>query len=219
MVLTVPFILFNLSSHGQPSSAPKESSQKTEGKDKRKVKKMFAVFEITYGGKPMGKIKAKLYDKFAPETVANFVGLAEGTKQFFLDDPEKPGQRKSFQKPFYDGLTFHRVIAGFMIQGGDPVGDGTGGPGYKIKDEFSKYAKHDKPGILSMANAGADTGGSQFFITVSEQNRLDGKHAVFGEVVEGYDIVEQISKVPVEPGTSKPLKPVVMKKVTILREY
>ncbi|MEA3378516.1 MAG: peptidylprolyl isomerase [Nanoarchaeota archaeon] len=119
-----------------------------------------------------GNIKFELYEKRAPETTANFIKLAEGN--------------------FYDGLTFHRVIRGFMIQCGDPNGDGTGGPGYKIKDEFHPELKHDSEGIVSMANAGPDTGGSQFFITEAAQPHLDNLHAVFGKVVEGMDVVKSI---------------------------
>lgn len=131
-----------------------------------------------------GNIKIELFEDKAPLTTKNFIDLAE--------------------KGFYDGLTFHRVIRGFMIQGGDPSGDGTGGPGYEIKDEFHPDLKHDSEGILSMANAGPDTGGSQFFITEAPQPHLDGKHAVFGKVVEGMAVVKTI-----EQGD-------VMEKVTIL---
>src|SRR5439155_24409171 len=111
----------------------------------------------------MGTIVLKLYEKEAPKTVANFVGLVQGTKQW-----TDPKSGKKVKKPFYNGLTFHRVIPGFMIQGGDPLGNGTGGPGYEFADEFNKSLRHDKPGRLSMANAGPNTNGSQFFITVAE---------------------------------------------------
>lgn len=121
-----------------------------------------------------GVIKLELFEDKAPITTKNFIDLA--------------------QKGFYDGLTFHRVISGFMIQGGDPTGDGTGGPGYTIEDEFHPNLKHDSEGILSMANAGPDTGGSQFFITEGPQPHLDGKHSVFGKVIEGMDVVKQIQQ-------------------------
>ncbi len=134
-----------------------------------------------------GTFTIRLFDAEAPKTVANFVGLAEGTKEWV--DP-RTGQK--VKRPFYDGLVFHRVIAGFMIQGGDPLGDGTGGPGYTFDDEFSPKLKHDRPGLLSMANRGANTNGSQFFITHVATPWLDGKHSVFGKVTKGMDIVNSI---------------------------
>jgi len=160
----------------------------------------------------LGTIVIKMADKLAPKTVENFVGLATG-KTAWVD----PKTGKKVNRPFFDGLTFHRVIPGFMIQGGDPNGDGTGGPGYEIKDEFSPQLKHDGPGVLSMANAGPNTGGSQFFITVAAFPRLDNKHAVFGKVVKGQDVVDKISLTP-RDSNDKPLKPVVIQKVTIIRK-
>ena len=136
-----------------------------------------------------GRILLKLFYKRVPRTVANFVGLADGTQAW--KDPISGDSRKS---KFYDGLTFHRVIADFMIQGGDPLGTGSGGPGYRFADEFHPELRHSKPGILSMANAGPDTNGSQFFITHKETPWLDDKHSVFGEVVEGMDVVNAIEK-------------------------
>src|SRR5258705_6224941 len=131
----------------------------------------FAVFDTSEG-----KFKIKLHADKAPKTVENFVGLADGSKT---------------GKPFYDGLVFHRVIPDFMIQGGCPEGSGRGGPGYKFADEFHKDLRHSKPGILSMANAGPNTNGSQFFITVANTSVLDDQHAAFREVVEGDDVVEE----------------------------
>ena len=137
-----------------------------------------------------GKILLQLEFEKTPLTVANFVGLAEGTKACALAAGETP---KVQNKPFYNGLTFHRVIPDFMIQGGDPQGTGSGGPGYKFKDEIDASLKHTGPGILSMANAGPRSNGSQFFITHKATPWLDGKHSVFGHVVEGQDVVNKIA--------------------------
>ncbi|KEJ92657.1 peptidylprolyl isomerase [Synergistes jonesii] len=152
-------------------------------------KRQIATFETNYG-----TIKIELYNDLAPKTAKNFADLAK--------------------KGFYNGLTFHRIIDQFMIQGGCPIGDGTGGPGYAIPDEFGKGLKHDRPGILSMANAGPDTGGSQFFITLVPTPWLDGKHAIFGRVADGMKVVETIGKLPTD-SRDRPLKKVVIEKVTI----
>ena len=141
-----------------------------------------------------GEFVIELYPEYAPVTVKNF--------------------EKLVKSGFYDGLTFHRVIDNFMIQGGDPAGNGTGGPGYTIKDEFSSKLLHDGPGVISMANRGPNTGGSQFFITLRETKWLDGKHAVFGKVSKGMDVVYKIGKTATD-SNDKPLEPVIIKKVTI----
>ena len=181
---------------GQVSEAKKEG--------KKKEKDMIAVFETS-----LGTFKIKLHHDKTPKTVDNFVGLAEGTKEWV--DPKSGAKVK---RPFYDGLTFHRVIPNFMIQGGDPLGNGMGGPGYRFEDEFHSDLKHDKPGVLSMANAGPNTNGSQFFITVAPTPHLDRRHSVFGEVVEGMDVVYAISKVKTDVN-DKPVTPVVIKSVKI----
>jgi peptidyl-prolyl cis-trans isomerase A (cyclophilin A) len=158
-----------------------------------------------------GNFKARLFDQEVPATVANFVGLAEGTKAW-----TDPRTRQKSEAPFYDGLIFHRVIEGFMLQGGCPLGTGTGGPGYQFADEFVKTLRHSKPGLLSMANAGPNTNGSQFFVTLVPTPWLDDKHSIFGEVVEGMDVVQKIGKVPTARG-DRPVKDVVIESVTIER--
>jgi peptidyl-prolyl cis-trans isomerase A (cyclophilin A) len=159
-----------------------------------------------------GRFTVRLFDEDAPRTVANFVELAEGTKEW--TDP-RTGQKA--KRPLYDDLIFHRVISGFMIQGGDPLGTGTGGPGYKFGDEFSPKLRHDKAGILSMANSGPNTNGSQFFITLAPTPWLDNKHSVFGEVVEGMDVVKKIAETPTSKPGDRPLKPITVQTIKINR--
>lgn len=155
-----------------------------------------AIFDTTEG-----RFKVRLFADKAPNTVKNFTDLAEGVKT---------------GKPFYNGIIFHRVIPDFMIQGGCPQGTGRGGPGYNFPDEFHPSLKHSKPGLLSMANAGPNTNGSQFFVTVAATPWLDNRHSIFGEVIEGYDVVEKISKVP-RDASDRPRKEVKMNSVTIER--
>jgi peptidyl-prolyl cis-trans isomerase A (cyclophilin A) len=155
-----------------------------------------------------GTIKINLFTDKSPKTVENFVGLATGTKEY--TDP-KTGEKKTGK--FYDGVIFHRVIPKFMIQGGDPLGQGTGGPGYKFADEFSDL-KFDRPGLLAMANAGPNTNGSQFFITTAETPWLNNRHTIFGEVVEGMDVVKKIEAVRTG-ANDRPVEPVVINSVTI----
>jgi peptidyl-prolyl cis-trans isomerase A (cyclophilin A) len=156
-----------------------------------------------------GDFTVRLHDDKAPKTVANFVDLAEGTKEW-----TDPKTREKTRRPFYDGLIFHRVIDGFMIQGGCPMGSGMGGPGYQFADEFGAGLRHDRPGLLSMANAGPNTNGSQFFVTLAPTPWLDSKHAIFGEVVEGMDVVQKIGKT--QTGRNdRPVKDVVIQSVQI----
>jgi peptidyl-prolyl cis-trans isomerase A (cyclophilin A) len=157
----------------------------------------------------MGNIVCRLFPDKAPKTVANFVGLATGTKAW-----TDPASGKTRHSPLYAGTTFHRVIPDFMIQGGDPVGDGTGGPGYEFKDEIDTSFSFDRPGILAMANHGPDTNGSQFFITVAPATHLDGHYSVFGEVVAGQDVADAIAKAP-RDSEDKPLTPVKITRIAI----
>ena len=159
----------------------------------------------------LGKFTAELYADKTPKTVANFVGLAEGTREW--TDP-RDSQKKT--APFYDGIIFHRIIDGFMIQGGDPLGKGFGGPGYKFADEFHPSLRHDREGILSMANSGPNTNGSQFFITLGPTPHLNNRHSVFGVVEDGMDVVRKIGKVRVG-AQDRPVNDVVINKVTIER--
>lgn len=146
---------------------------------KEDVNGLSAVFNTT-----LGEFEIELFHKDCPETVWNFVNLAEGR------------QKTSKEGPFYNGIIFHRVIRGFMIQGGDPEGSGRGGPGYRFGDEFKPHLKHNTEGILSMANAGPGTNGSQFFITLAPTPHLDGRHTVFGKVIRGMDVVKKIGETP-----------------------
>jgi cyclophilin family peptidyl-prolyl cis-trans isomerase len=167
---------------------------------KEELERINAQFETN-----LGRFKIELYAKECPETVWNFVNLAEGR------------QETSKEGPYYDGLVFHRVIEGFMIQGGCPDGIGTGGPGYQFGDEFESGLKHDSEGILSMANAGPGTNGSQFFITLVPTPHLNRNHTVFGKVVEGMDVIHKIGTV--EKGRDdRPVEDIVIQKVTILRD-
>ena len=158
-----------------------------------------------------GTVTVRLFPDHAPKTVRNFVELAEGGREWI--DPQTGARTK---EKLYDGTIFHRVITSFMIQGGDPLGNGTGGPGYKFADEIHPDLRFDKPYLLAMANAGPGTNGSQFFITTAPTPWLNGKHTIFGEVISGADVVENISRVQTRPG-DRPVTDVVLQSVTIQR--
>ena len=171
-----------------------------------------------------GDIEVRLFEERAPRTVENFVGLAEGANDYenteiapgtgAWEDPETGEKRID---PLYDGVAFHRVIEDFMVQVGDPLGNGRGGPGYTFDDEFHEELRHDGPGILSMANRGPNTNGSQFFITLAAQPHLDDKHPVFGEVTDGMDVVEAIGSADTDANDS-PTSPITLESVEISRE-
>ena len=171
----------------------------TKSDYKEDIERAAAVFETN-----LGIFEAELYAKECPETVWNFINLAEGRQE-----TDRDGN-------FYDGLIFHRVIKGFMIQGGCPSGTGTGGPGYRFNDEFDSSLRHSSEGILSMANAGPGTNGSQFFVTLGPTPHLDDNHSVFGKVTEGIEVVRKIGSTQTGPG-DRPAEDVVMEKVTIKR--
>jgi peptidyl-prolyl cis-trans isomerase A (cyclophilin A) len=179
--------------------APKFMKAAREGKD------LYATLDTS-----LGAIVVRLFPKDAPVTVENFVGLATGEKEW--TDPRTGQVVKG--KPLYDGVIFHRVIPGFMIQGGDPLGKGFGGPGYKFQDEVQSGRKFDKVGLLAMANSGPNTNGSQFFITTSTPSHLNNRHTIFGEVISGYEVVQKIGMVPRGPA-DRPNTDVVIKKITV----
>jgi peptidyl-prolyl cis-trans isomerase A (cyclophilin A) len=172
------------------------------------AEELFATLKTNHG-----PIEVKLFPNHAPKTVANFTELAEGKREWV--DP-RSGQKTS--QPLYDGTTFHRVISGFMIQGGDPLGTGTGGPGYRFADEFHPELQFDRPYLLAMANAGPGTNGSQFFITVGPTPHLNRKHTIFGEVADGAgrEVVDRIAGAPTGP-MDRPVDDVVIESVTVER--
>ena len=166
----------------------------------------YAIFKTS-----LGSFTGRMFDKEVPKTVANFVGLAEGSKEW-----KDPHTGQAMKKPFYNGLIFHRVINGFMIQGGCPLGSGTGGPGYKFGDEFSPKLRHNKEGLFSMANSGPGTNGSQFFITLGPTPHLNDKHSIFGEIVSGMDVVKKIGSTRCN-ASDRPAQDVVIEEVKIER--
>ena len=207
-VVTLPLL-----AHAEPSAPDPVATHVITVEEATKGLKgagpLMAKIELEQGGKPLGTFTCELFDKQAPKTVANFVGLARGTRPSW-DEAKKEWSKKSF----YDGLVFHRVIPDFMIQGGDPLGTGTGNPGYRFEDEIVETLKMDKPAVLAMANAGPGTNGSQFFITEKATPWLNGKHTVFGQC-EPAELVGKVARLPSE--RSRPTTPIVMKKVTISR--
>jgi cyclophilin family peptidyl-prolyl cis-trans isomerase len=156
-----------------------------------------------------GDIEIRLFGERAPDTVENFVGLATGDREW-----EDPDTGESRTDPLYEDVEFHRVISDFMIQTGDPTGTGRGGPGYTFDDEFHPDLRHDSAGVVSMANRGPDTNGSQFFVTLDAQPHLDDKHAVFGEVIDGMDVVEDIGSVETDP-SDRPIESIVLESVEV----
>ncbi|MDU4961190.1 MAG: peptidylprolyl isomerase [Sporomusaceae bacterium] len=194
LLLLISMVLFSVTTGCAGGPAPekaKPAEPPAEGQNQAAAdkKNSIAKFETS-----KGVFSVELFEDKAPITTGNFISLVG--------------------KKFYDGVIFHRVIDGFMIQGGDPKGTGTGGPGYTIPDEFHPALKHSEPGILSMANAGPNTGGSQFFITLAATPWLDNRHAIFGKVIEGMDVVEAIGKVKTGP-MDRPVEEVVIKKITL----
>src|SRR5579864_7453833 len=158
-----------------------------------------------------GTVTVRLFPDHAPKTVRNFVELAEGGREW-----TNPATRATTKDKLYDGTIFHRVITGFMIQGGDPLGTGTGGPGYRFADEIHPDLRFDKPYLLAMANAGPGTNGSQFFITVGPTPWLNGKHTIFGEVIDGADVVDSISRLKTG-SQDRPVEDVIVESVTVER--
>jgi peptidyl-prolyl cis-trans isomerase A (cyclophilin A) len=207
-VFLIAFSASTRALEAEKRAAVKPETKSAKQADSRKGKEMYAVLETS-----VGNIKIKLFHDKAPKTVERFAGYAEGTKEW-----TDPKTHKKTKKPLYSGTIFHRVIDGFMIQGGDPAGDGTGGPGEEFPDEFNATLNHTKAGILSSAHRGPNTNGSQFFITLAATPWLDQKHTVFGEVVEGMDVVNKIGKVQTDPINNKPTTDVVVKKISIQRK-
>lgn len=199
--------LFSVFAYAQTPASPSAAKPATDAAKPAREPGLYATITTS-----MGTIVAKLFEEESPKTVKNFADLAMGRKEW--KDP-KTGAR--VKKPLYNGLTFHRVIPGFMIQGGDPLGNGTGGTDV-IPDEFHPSLTFDRPGRFGMANAGLGTGSSQFFITEVPTPHLNGKHTIFGQVIEGQDVVEKIARVPASPDMNRPNTPVRMTRVVVTRE-
>lgn len=196
--------VFLLSAVARGAAADKGTATGKWMKMAQEGKDLYATLKTTEGD-----ITVLLYAKDAPKTVANFVGLASGEKEW-----TDPKTHEKTRRALYDGTIFHRVIPNFMIQGGDPLGNGTGDAGYKFEDEFKSALTFDKVGLLAMANSGPSTNGCQFFITVAKTPWLNNRHTIFGEVISGYDVVEKISKVATG-AANRPNKDVVLTKVIV----
>lgn len=211
-----PTVTESSTTPARPAAAPPSPANKD-----RRLKRVLAVFEIEHGGKPFGTFKTVIHVDKVPKTADNFIGLVEGTKQFKEYDVSKGKLGSLTMRKFYDGLTFHRIVKDFVVQGGCPFGTGKGNPGYKIPDEIRRELSHDSAGVLSMAREGnkKNSAGSQFFITLAPLKHLDGKATIFGKVVEGLDIVKKMAEIKRDPMSEKPVEPLVMKKVSIVREY
>lgn len=205
VLLVVSLLAVSASAQTTPKKKPASKAPAAAAIKLDQPPGVYAVFETT-----MGRIVCRLFPDKAPLTVKNFIDLTNGKKRWFDEKRNAWAERR-----YYDGLTFHRVIPNFMIQGGDPLGTGRGNIGFTFKDEFHPELKFDRPGLLAMANAGPNTNGGQFFITVAPTDWLNNKHTIFGEVVEGQDVVVKISEVP-RGANDKPTTPVVMNKVTIV---
>ena len=199
-------VLFSISLMSQAKPATSAAPRKPTASTAAAAPAPAAIIDTT-----AGKLTCTLFPKKAPIGVANFIGLANGTK----DWTNTATGRKMHGVPLYNGTIFHRVIPDFMIQGGDPEGTGRGGPGYTFADEFHESLRHTKPGLLSMANRGPNTNGSQFFVTVAATPWLDNKHSIFGEIVEGMDVVKKIGSTATSKPGDRPVKPITVQSVTI----
>ncbi len=211
LMCALPLFAFAQTEKPAEKSAPKASQPKKKAPESASMTKrareggdLFATIKTN-----QGDIVVRLFAKDAPKTVENFVGLATGEKEW-----THPVTKEKSKKPLYDGVVFHRVIPNFMIQGGDPLGEGFGGPGYTFEDEFKSGRTFDKVGLLAMANSGPNTNGSQFFITTAMTPHLNNRHTIFGEVISGYDVVKKISESPTGP-RNKPSTPVVIQTIQI----
>lgn len=197
-------LAFVAGTYAQTAKAPPQSKSSEPAVSLPSEPGLYAVIYTS-----MGNIVCRLFEKEAPKTVANFRGLATGSKAW-----TDPATEKTKHMPLYSDSTFHRVIPGFMIQGGDPLGTGEGSPGYEFEDEIDPNLHFDKPGLLAMANSGPNTNGSQFFITVAPAPHLNGHYSLFGEVVSGQDVADAISEVP-RDSQDKPLTPVKILRISV----